>query len=36
VHRDFVAPGTRVAVVIGDASIDATVAELPFVRQSGV
>jgi folate-binding protein YgfZ len=34
VHRDFVAPGTRVAVVIGDAGVDATVAELPFVRVS--
>jgi aminomethyltransferase len=34
VHRDFVAPGTRVAVVIGDAGADATVAELPFVRVS--
>jgi folate-binding protein YgfZ len=32
VHRDFVEPGTRVAVVIGDAEAAATVTELPFVR----
>jgi folate-binding protein YgfZ len=32
VHRDFVSPGTAVAIVSGDARLAATVAELPFVR----
>jgi folate-binding protein YgfZ len=32
VHRDFVAPGTAVAVTVGDTSMPATVTELPFVR----
>ena len=32
VHRDFVAPGTAVSVVIDDAMAGATVTDLPFVR----
>jgi folate-binding protein YgfZ len=36
VHREFVEPGTSVAVVIGDTSVRAKVTELPFVRQPGV
>jgi glycine cleavage system aminomethyltransferase T len=32
VHRDFVEPGTAVAIAAGDASVPATVVELPFVR----
>lgn len=32
VHRDFVNPGTAVAVVAGDSRLAATVTELPFVR----
>jgi folate-binding protein YgfZ len=32
VHRDFVEPGTAVAVVIGEVPVGATVTELPFVR----
>jgi len=33
VHRDFVEPGTAVAIAAGDASLPATVVELPFVRE---
>jgi glycine cleavage system aminomethyltransferase T len=32
VHRDFVEPGTAVAIAAGAASVPATVVELPFVR----
>lgn len=32
VQRDFVSPGTAVAVVSGDARLAATVTDLPFVR----
>jgi len=31
-HRDFVAPGSAVAVLVGDARLSATVTALPFVR----
>ena len=33
VHRDFVEPGTAVTIAAGDASLPATVVELPFVRE---
>jgi folate-binding protein YgfZ len=32
VHRDFVEPGSAVAVLVGDARLNATVTELPFIR----
>jgi folate-binding protein YgfZ len=32
VHRDFIEPGTAVAVVAGEGRLRATVVELPFVR----
>jgi folate-binding protein YgfZ len=32
VHRDFVDPGTAVAILFGDDRIGATVTDLPFVR----
>lgn len=32
VHRDFVEPGSAVAVLVGDARLSATVTELPFIR----
>jgi glycine cleavage system aminomethyltransferase T len=33
VHRDFVEPGTSVTIAAGNASLAATVTELPFVRE---
>jgi folate-binding protein YgfZ len=32
VHRDFIEPGAAVTIAAGDASLPATVVELPFVR----
>jgi glycine cleavage system aminomethyltransferase T len=32
VHRDFVEPGTSVAVVTADATVGATVTEMPFIH----
>ena len=32
VHRDFVEPGSAVAILVGDARLSATVTGLPFVR----
>jgi len=35
VHRDFVAPGTAVAIIHGDSTLGAAVSELPFVGGPG-